>query len=166
MLLNIKRIPEGRSVFSQSFTAEGEHAQWISYAGQIACKAEIDCIPTQIAVHIYYKAPVTLECSRCLKVFDYPIENDFYLNIKKRSQVDKNNPDVETIDFLYNDTTEELDISSAIFDDIILMLPMKPLCSENCVGFSLYNNNSEKDSSCINNNDPRWDALKKMKNSK
>jgi uncharacterized protein len=166
MLLNIHRIPEGRSVLSQNVTIEGEQASWVSIVGNVHCRTEIDNIQTQITAHVFYESTVQLECSRCLKKFDYPIKGDFYTLIKKRS------PDVHPIDavdeesdFFYDDLTDELDIRSVLFDEMILALPMKPLCSENCSGISAYKE-LEKEPAPKNNSDPRWEALGKLKSKK
>jgi len=59
-----------------------------------------------------------LACSRCLEEFKYPVDIDINEEIEK-----KNIKDIKNIDL------EELFI-----ENILLSIPIKPLCSENCQG--------------------------------
>jgi uncharacterized protein len=97
-----------------------------------------------------------------LKKFEFSVQGECYVVLKNTS-ADKKHLEVqeEESDFFFNDTTDEVDIRSAVFDDILLSLPLKPLCFEACPGFPLPMNatieNQEK--KCI---DPRWEELKKL----
>ena len=166
MLLNCLKIPEGRSVLSQNVTIEGEQRAWISCVGDVNCRAEIDRIPSQISVHVFYQGIVTLECSRCLKKFDRSQAGDFYIVIKKRSsgQAASKVP-AEEDDFFFDDETDEIDLSGALFDDMILALPMKPLCSEDCLGIPSFKEDAI-DVSQTKIPDSRWEALMKLKEKK
>jgi uncharacterized protein len=162
MVLTIGKIPEGHSVLSQKVEVEEDRAEWIPLVGNLECRAEIDRLTSRIAVHLFYEGKVEQECSRCLKKFEYPVQGDCYVVLHDRS-ADKKDPDAqeEESDFSFNDSTDEIDIRSAVFDDILLSLPLKPLCDEACPGFplpgSVANENQEK--RCI---DPRWENLKKL----
>jgi uncharacterized protein len=163
MLLNCLKIPEGRSVLSQNVTIEGEQWEWISCVGDVHCRAEIDRIPSQISVHVFYQGIVTLECSRCLKKYDRSLAGDFYIVMKKRSsgQAASKVP-VEEDDFFFDDETDEIDLSGALFDDMVLAVPMKPLCSEDCLGIPLLKKDAI-DVSQAKTPDTRWEALMKLK---
>jgi uncharacterized protein len=166
MLLKIKSIPDGRSVLSQNVTVEGEQAAWVSIVGAVRCRADIDAIQQSITAHVFYECTVGLECSRCLKRFEFPLQGDFYSIIKKRSP-DRHqiSPEQEESDFFYDDTTDELDISGALIDEMLLALPMKPLCSENCPGISMQKEIAI-DASSAKKTDPRWETLNKLKSKK
>jgi uncharacterized protein len=167
MVINIQRIPEGRSALSQFVKIEGEQGAWLSCEDDLNCRAEIDRIQSQITVHLFYQGAVLLECSRCLKQFSYPVKSDFHVLLKNRSADKKRKaPFEEDIDFYFDDGAEEIDVRSAIFDDIITTLPLKPICTEECTGIivpleqsKLPGQGSEKENAV----DPRWDALKKLK---
>jgi uncharacterized protein len=166
MVLTIGKIPEGRSVLSQKVKVEEDRAQWIPLIGELQCRAEIDFLRTRISVHVFYEGKVELECSRCLKKFEHPVKGGCYVLLKNTS-ADKKRPaaqdedEGEESDFSFNDKTDEIDIRSAIFDEILLALPLKPLCSETCPGFQLKPNVAiEKKED--KQSDPRWDRLKKI----
>jgi len=57
MVINIKRIPEGRSALSQFVKIEGEQEAWLTCTDDLNCRAEIDRIQSQITVHLFYQGP-------------------------------------------------------------------------------------------------------------
>jgi uncharacterized metal-binding protein YceD (DUF177 family) len=160
MVLLINKIPEGRSVLCQNIEIEEGRAALIPPIKNLSCKAEIDRIQDRISVHLYYQGTMTLECSRCLKEFVFPLDGSFYLTLKNTSGP-KKHPEEEESEFSYNDSTEELDIQSAIVDDIVVSIPMKPLCSEGCPGIA-FNSNGVTKKPESNKEDPRWNGLKKI----
>ncbi len=161
MVITIGNIPEGRSVLSQKVDVEEDRAQWIPLIGDLLCRAEIDRLQTRISVHLFYQGKVELECSRCLKKIEQPVAGDCYI-ILKHGSVDKNKHDEdEEGDFFFNDSTEEIDIRSALFDDILLSLPLKPLCFEACPGF-METEEKPRPVQKKKQVDPRWEGLKKV----
>jgi uncharacterized protein len=128
------------------------------------CRAEIDRLQTRISVHLFYQGKIELECSRCLKIIEHTIAGDCYVFLKHGSR-NKNSPeDDEECDFFFNDTTEEIDIRSVLFDDVILSLPLKPLCFEACPGIPLTVNGDDSVQD-KKQGDPRWEGLKKINHS-
>jgi uncharacterized metal-binding protein YceD (DUF177 family) len=67
--------------------------------------------------------------------------------------------DNDYADFYYDDAHPEVDISPALFDEVMTALPMKPLCAENCPGIQ-RGQETEGDQEGI---DPRWQALTKLR---
>jgi uncharacterized metal-binding protein YceD (DUF177 family) len=161
MLLNLLRIPEGRSVLSQTIVWEDEQSDWLVCPEGLSCTAEIDRLKSQIAVHIVYSGTVMLECSRCLTSYGQPVAGDFHVLLKNRSEEKRLDGDDEDYsDFSFDDATDELDIRDAIFDDVVTGLPMMPLCSGDCPGLLPQNEDSADSSDA---GDVRWNALKKLK---
>ena len=96
------------------------------------------------------------ECYRCLSkvygVLDLKIEENF-INSENAEQED-----------MYPFTEKVLDISKALNDNIILNLPMKQLCSEECKGLcgQCGTNLNEGECSCSKDViDPRMEGLSK-----
>ena len=171
MVINIKRIPEGRSALSQFVKIEGEQEAWLTCTDDLNCRAEIDRIQSQITVHLFYQGAVLLDCSKCLTRFSYAVSGDFHILLKNRSADKTHRASFEDdIDFYFDDGTDEIDVRSAIFDDIITTLPLKPICSEECPGILVPLEPSKpagQGPGEENRIDPRWEGLKKlrMKNS-
>jgi uncharacterized protein len=167
MVLTIGKIPEGRSVLSQKVEVEEDRAQWVPLIGNLECRAEIDRIQKRITVHVFYEGKLGLECSRCLRKIEYPVKGECFVLLKNTS-ADKKKPaeqeesEEEENDFTFTDSTEEIDIRSAIFDEILLSLPLKPLCSEACPGMEIKPDIAEEQPKA-ESSDPRWDKLKKIR---
>lgn len=96
------------------------------------------------------------ECSRCLEPVSEPVEVDFQEL------------------FAYSGTSEDdllvegdqIDLEQAIRDVVVLSLPFQPVCSTDCQGLCVQCGEKIKDESQHQhdaNIDPRWSALKKLK---
>jgi uncharacterized protein len=109
---------------------------------------------------------VEIECSRCLEIYDLPIKADlqFVAQILD-SPIDMpgDDEDFEVI----SKTQNILDISQRVRDAIVLAIPLKPLCSEDCKGLCPICGANLNDSECDckpDRTDERWDALKDLFN--
>jgi len=195
MILPIKRIPEGHSLLSQVVELNEEQAKWLR-TKKIQCHAEIDRIRSQVHVRIFYEGKVSVDCSRCLTPIEFPIKGEFRIVCVHRSDTGNDGTfNEDEIDFVFDDSTDDLDATALIYEEIMIALPMKPLCSDDCSGFSDYIKNIYAKSVdkitgttypaakrgvsfydggtevVVENdamdaeipNDPRWDALKKLK---
>lgn len=111
---------------------------------------------------------VELSCSRCLEPFALPIVSDFDLRYVPRVEnAGEGEQEVEEDDlataFYEND---EIDLSQLIMEQIQLALPMKPLCTETCMGLCPQCGTNLNTGTCNCNQkweDPRFAALKSMK---
>ena len=70
-------------------------------------------------------ALIGASCARCLKNIKYPVETEF-------SEVFKEIADEDDEAYIY--TGEELSLDKMLEDRIILVLPVRFLCSEDCKG--------------------------------
>jgi uncharacterized protein len=111
---------------------------------------------------LYSKVPV--ECSRCLKTFDYPltinIEEEFFPVIDVNTGIPLELPE-ESGDFII-DEHHILDLSEAIRQNALLAVPMKPLCREDCAGLCVTCGKNMNESPCDCSReemDPRWSKL-------
>jgi uncharacterized protein len=166
MLLPVKKIPEGHSVLSQSVTFNSEETAWLS-AKNVTCNIEIDRLGAQLHLHVTYQGTFDTECSRCLKPVSLPVEGDFRIVCVHRADVGKSDGlGEEDADFIFDDNTDEIDLSPSIYEEILISLPMKPLCSEDCPGI-LVADKPIVPSPVVPEGqkapDPRWDALRKLK---
>ncbi len=107
---------------------------------------------------------VEMECARCLDIFEMDINSRIQFVVQL---LDINQPQAaEDDDFIILPrTTAEYDISQRIRESILLELPLKPLCSEDCRGLCPMCgvNLNETECECTpDKNDERWDPLKQL----
>jgi len=168
MIINMQILPEGHSTLTGTTNLEAVKADLPTFLEEISYNAEIDRIRSNAYVHVTFKGIFQLQCSRCLNNFSLTINSDFSVIIKERVGNCSAQSDSDSVDFYYDNRHEQIDISPAFFDEIMLSVPLKPLCSESCEGIDIdglknvYLGNEEK----LQKNksiDPRWEALKRLK---
>jgi uncharacterized protein len=113
---------------------------------------------------------IPVECSRCLKVFDYPltinIEEEYFPVIDVYSGTP-----LEIPGELGSFTIDEhhiLDLSEAIRQNALLAIPMKPLCREDCAGLCQSCGKDLNAGQCDCEKveiDPRWEKLASLASS-
>ena len=89
-----------------------------------------------ILVRGHLKGHLNLTCGRCLEGFAAPVDTAFDLLLVPAPQTaapedEELSPADLDLDFY---TGEVVDLESIIREQIILMLPLKPLCAETCRG--------------------------------
>ena len=114
------------------------------------------------------KTKVNLQCSRCLTVFSYPLETklDFVLELRD-GQIKGSSVEEET-EFSFP-SWDEVEIDNLVREIILLALPLKPLCSEDCKGLCPVCGTDLNSSTCNCQKekvDPRWEKLKDLLNKK
>ncbi len=123
--------------------------------------------------HIYLQAkPKTIasfKCDRCLQEFGKELTSELkiYYEVGSGRYI---NPDISEEEKSanyrsYKTSDGNIDISDDIREVLLLALPMKNLCSENCKGFCSGCGNDLNQIECVcekNTDDPRWDALKEL----
>lgn len=110
---------------------------------------------------------VPVECSRCLKGFDYPlifnIEEEYFPVIDVTSGTPIELP--EEVDSFTIDEHHILDLSEAIRQNALLAIPMKVLCRKDCAGLCPECGKNLNKGPCdcnIEKIDPRWAKLAQL----
>jgi len=117
---------------------------------------------SEISLDGIVQSEAEFECDRCLVLFKKNLTADFQV-ILTTSKIGSDLIDENIIPI--TQTTMEVDISNYIRDALLLSVPMKKLCSENCRGLCPHcgvNLNFEKCKCGQNKSDDRWKPLKKM----
>ncbi len=82
-------------------------------------------------------APIHMSCTRCLKEFDttitFPLREEFYPTIDVVTGAPVAPPDDPELAFPIN-RRHEVDTREAIRQNLVLALPMRALCREDCAG--------------------------------
>ncbi|MFA6473170.1 MAG: DUF177 domain-containing protein, partial [Candidatus Latescibacterota bacterium] len=117
-------------------------------------------------------AQVTVNCARCLEPFDTDVSGTFSLVIQKLS-IGVSAPELteeeeimqeEHLLYVEHDVVN-LDISEYVRDSVILSMPLKPVCREDCKGLcpACGQNLNEEECGCKQKtSDPRWGTLSEI----
>ncbi|MGA1876375.1 MAG: YceD family protein [bacterium] len=135
---------------------------------EVKVTARVEKAGRKILVNGNIKTSSELECSRCLEHFTFPIDENFQILFEPYSSSDvadaeielkKQDLDIET----YKDDVIELD--TIIREQILLAMPMVPLCSDACKGLCPHcgaNLNFQTCSCHEKAPDSRWSKLQSL----
>lgn len=133
----------------------------------LKAKLRIGKVSSEILVNGSLSALVEMQCSRCLNNFTNKTDiniNVVYHPVEELKGVDRHEIKDDELDTgFYRD--EQLDISELLKEQLILSLPMKPLCSESCRGICFRCGKNLNIDSCEcrqEEPDPRLAKLKKL----
>jgi uncharacterized protein len=105
-----------------------------------------------------------LECSRCLEIFELPINSNLQFVVHLLDDI--GHEDTGDDDFVVlPKTAQEYDISKRIREAIILGLPLKAICSDMCNGLCSMCGVNLNDVECDctpDVTDERWDTLRQL----
>lgn len=138
------------------------HGRKIKFPEPIKYDGEIYKVDGEYFIHadIIYKYEES--CGRCLEPFVK--EEKAFLSGKLERKTDETIEDEEGEVIYYSD--EKLDLAEEIMTAIVLSLPMKPLCKEDCKGICSQcgaNLNEEECSCVVEDIDPRFAVLKDLR---
>jgi uncharacterized protein len=124
-------------------------------------------LQSSILVKCRLKTDVELSCSRCLGVFQHPLnirfEEEYVPTVDIHSGAPLPQPE-ESSTFTINEH-HILDLTEAVRQYAMLAVPMKPLCAAECAGLcpSCGKNLNEGECDCPRQDiDPRWSELTKL----
>ena len=135
----------------------------------VHCIAEIFLSGGRVSVVGRLKADVELVCSRCLQCFAKSLRRRFRLEYWPDAGVDVQNEEValnyEDLDIGFY-RGDKLNLSNVIGEQILLAIPMKTICREDCKGLcGCCGIDLNRGDCCCERSylDPRFTVLKKLK---
>lgn len=143
MKINLN-IPQERQTFR--FTKEGD---WFSHLldgtepgfalAPVAVEFELTQAIGGRVLSGQLKTTAHLDCSRCLEETAVPIQADFRYVLAPPPQKDPSQEELapEELDYIFC-AEDSLDLEPIIFEQIVLQLPMKTLCRDDCRGLCHY----------------------------
>ena len=156
---------KGFSSFSDSDLNQSE----VKVIGEISISLTVEKKPEVIQVTGSFDAKVQLICARCLELFSYPLA----VKINQDYRSSSHQPSVGATTLKTEDTSiaffsgDFIEVNDIICEQILLSVPMKPLCQENCQGLCSQCGQNKNHSNCtceIIIVDPRLTPLLKLKN--
>jgi uncharacterized protein len=123
----------------------------------------------EVVVSGRFSSIVSVECDRCLKTVELPVSAEFsvdYITGKdyessQAAELTADDLDVSVFD------GESIDVDELVKEQILLSVPDRTLCREDCKGICSSCGADLNAGACNceqTDIDPRWEALKKFKN--
>lgn len=148
---NQEKIAINFEIPGESFNYNGD---FVEFSKPILIKGEISLIGNVIELRGNLKTEVILSCSRCLERYKYPLEIEVIENFTQ-DEIDD--------DEIIRISGSTIDLKKVCQDNILLALPYKGLCKEDCKGLCQRCGTNLNYSSCKcekENIDPRLEKLK------
>jgi len=178
--IEVSRIPPEGLEIDDPLTAEALHFEGdfakdgdvrLAPGGRLRCRVE-RADDRSVHVRGQYQSTVELECGRCLEPFPMPVEQEldlFYLPAPDQPEEGDQEEEVELSDHdlvvaYYDD--DALDLGEMVREQILLALPMKRVCREDCKGIchncGANRNSGECRCPAEEDVDPRLGALRDL----
>ena len=128
----------------------------------VQVKLNLDKESRMMILDFNIRGSLRLTCDRCLEDFDFPLNIDHQLIVKYGKDEGKDDGDI----FYLGDDDYQLDVSSMIYENILLAIPIKKVHPDDENGNSTCNPEQLallENYSKQKTNDSRWDALKNIK---
>ncbi len=128
--------------------------------------AEIHKILETVTLDVSVETILDLECGRCIELFALPVRSGFrYTLVPARDQEEeKAELSDEDVSFSYYQN-DLIDLDALVYEQIMLQIPIKPLCAEACRGLCAQCGCNLNAASCEcrpGTVDSRLEALKKF----
>ena len=121
----------------------------------------------EVFVNGHVETRAQVECDRCLQPVEIPVNTDFALEYITGSEYES----AQAVELTEEEMSvsvfdgEAIDVDEIVKEQIVLAVPTRMLCREDCKGIcpECGTDRNTGDCNCVTNDiDPRWAALKKL----
>jgi uncharacterized metal-binding protein YceD (DUF177 family) len=143
-----------------TFFEAGENTEIIS--GNIAVKVTMVKEERMMDLHFVLHGAVIVPCDRCLEPVEVEVNGNERLIVKLGDRYIEESDEIQIIP----DTEHQVDLTPFLYEYVYLMLPMRRVHAEDDHGNSLCDPEIIKKIEELSQEkepDPRWEALKKLK---
>ena len=167
MRIEIEKLEAGRGGFAHIYQPDeldpvDDRVQLVQ---PVQIKGNVNRTGNEVSVSGHVETRAQLECDRCLKPVELPVNADFALEYitgadyesSSAAALSEEEMSVSVFD------GESIDVDEIVKEQILLALPARTLCREDCKGMcpECGMDRNAGDCNCAPNEvDPRWAALK------
>jgi len=138
ILLNLKEIFESFDVFERSYILTPEEVGFPADLGEIREPVEVFVRITKdrdgYKVNLSIVGGVELECSRCLSPFRKELSQEVEKHLESYPTGGSLYLSPQDLEVSFMEEPGVVDLSELVREEIILSVPMKPLCRPDCLG--------------------------------
>ena len=167
MQLDLTRYRQPEAHFTRSFQPEDVAEDGDAYRIVVPVYLDFDIQKDKEKFRLIgtVRTELELACSRCLEAFRLPVDTPFDLRFLPASELaeeDEREVQDEDLDTSYY-RDDKIDLNELLREQFYLVLPMKPLCRDNCKGLCPQCGTNWNTGACTCTaewEDPRLAALK------
>jgi uncharacterized protein len=104
--------------------------------GKVRLQGELRREASGVELQAHWAATVRLQCSRCLEPFQEALAEHFFLILTHAaSEFGVAEQELQVEDAaLFSVVGDEVDLAAIVAEQLLLALPLKPICREDCAG--------------------------------
>ncbi len=148
----------------QTFDAQG---QMPGLDGPLSARVSIARAGSRFILEGSFSGRLIMTCDRCLEPYGHDIKSDFKVFVTRHFHLNPGDEELDAEDLEDHFVAEdEIDLAEAIREQVFLTLPMKSLCSENCLGLCPacgVNLNHERCGCAGNSEDKGFSVIKNLR---
>jgi len=158
MVLSIRSLPFGHSQQRVSFTpSTKDDREWPKCEKPLVVECSCEKTATEVFIVLCFSGVVSSSCARCMRSFPLSITGTTEVVAVERAQCETREAGDDDAMLVYDAADEEIDLSGVLYDELMVSLPMMPLCSSSCRGVDSVPGSGSDES------DSRWAPLAKLK---
>lgn len=170
MRIQLENLEAGKGDFAHVYQPEELNPvdERVNLSEPAAVKGQVRLAGNQVSVDGHVETRVQLECDRCLKPVELPVSADFALEYisgadyasSSAAALSEEELSVSVFD------GEAIDVDEIVKEQVLLGVPVRTLCRPDCKGMCAecgINRNAGECDCTPNEIDPRWAALKNLK---
>jgi uncharacterized protein len=171
MRIELEKLGGGRGDFAHVYQPDELNPvdERVSLAAPAEVRGRVRRTGVGVAVDGHIDTQVKVECDRCLKPVELPVSADFALeyitgaDYESSLAVALNEEEMSVSVF----DGESIDVDEIVKEQVLLAVPARTLCREDCKGICPecgIDLNTGRCNCAAEEVDPRWAALKDLKN--
>ena len=170
MRIELENLEGGRGDFAHVYQPEELNPvdERVRLTEPASVKGRVRLSGNEVFVNGHVDARAQVECDRCLQQVEAPVSADFALEYITGSEYES----TDVAELTEGEMSvsvfdgEAIDVDEIVKEQILLAVPTRMLCREECKGIcpECGTDRNTGDCSCATNDiDPRWAALKNLK---
>lgn len=170
MRIELENLEGGKGDFAHVYQPEDLNPvdERVSLAEPAIVSGKVRLARNEVFVNGHVDTRVQVECDRCLKPVEMPVNADFELEYIPGSDYEAGRVAELTEEEMSVSVFDgkAIDVDEIVKEQILLTVPSRMLCRENCLGICPEcgtDRNSGECSCNTNDIDPRWAALKNLR---
>ncbi len=169
MRIELENLEGGKSEFAHVYQPDDLNPvdERVSLIAPATFSGKVRLAGNEVFVNGHVETRAQVECDRCLQPVETPVDADFALEYITDSEYESS----ETAELTEAEMAvsvfdgEGIDVDEVVKEQIVLAVPTRMLCREDCKGIcpECGADRNTGDCNCTTDDtDPRWAALKKL----